>query len=125
MSNPFNSKEFKELNEKWRKKLKKSGFEDIENDKGQLRSSDSSEYVKNFDPIAAYAKEEYFRRAGFFLYSHKFETSLERKIWELHVEGASIREIVKILKKRGLKNIHRDKIHILLKPLVKKCLNAK
>lgn len=125
MSNQFNSKEFKDLNAKWRKKLEKSGFEDIENDRGELRSSDSSEYIRNFDPIAAGAKEEYFRRAGFFLYEYKFETELERRIWELHVEGASIREIVRILKKRGLKKIYKRRIHELLKPMVKKCINAK
>lgn len=118
MSSPFKTKEFLTLQAKWNKKLEKSGFEDIETKDGLLKGISHADFFKaHYNQIDAQAKEEYYRNAGYFLYEHKFKTELERKIWELHVEGVGIREIVKILKKKNY-NIYKRKCHELLRPLV-------
>lgn len=123
MSSPFKTKEFLALKAKWEKKLEKEGLADLDNDEGQLKGITHAERFKaTYNPSNAQAKHEYYRAAGFFLYEHKFETTLERKIWELHIEGIGIREIVKILKKQGLKSIYKSRVHSLLQPLVEKCV---
>lgn len=125
MSSPFQSKSFKDLRAKWAAKLKKSGFEDLEDENGLLKHIGHADYFSiNFNAISAQAKEEYYRKAGYFLYDHKFKTELERKIWELHADGVSIRDIVKILKTKG-KKIYKSKVENLLRPLVEKCLHGK
>ncbi len=122
-TSPFKTKEFAELKAEWDKKLEKSGFEDIETPKGDLKDSHAAFFESHYNQTDAFAKEQYYRQAGFFLYEHKFKTELERRIWELHVEGIGIREIVKVLKKRDHK-VYKRKVHELLRPLVELCLNA-
>jgi hypothetical protein len=124
MSSPFKTKEFLALKSKWDAKLEKDGFVDIETSDGKLKGISHADFFKaHYNQIDAQAKEEYYRQAGYFLYEHKFNTELERKIWELHVEGIGIREIVKVLKKRNYK-VYKRKVHELLRPLVEKCMNV-
>jgi glutamine synthetase adenylyltransferase len=122
MTNPYQTKEFKELQAKWAKKLEKDGFEDIETLDGKLKGISHADFFKaHYNQIDAQAKEEYYRQAGYFLYEHKFKNELERKIWELHLEGVGIREIVKVLKKRRHK-VYKRMVHEILRPLVEKLL---
>jgi hypothetical protein len=119
MSSRFNTKEFKSLKSKWYKKLAKSGFEDIEGNEEYFNASDtftrhSSRYrdsVQRFE-----AKQEYYRLAGHFLYDHKFSSTLEKMIWQLHSEGLSIREITKKLQDRNVAT-HKNKVHETLQQL--------
>lgn len=76
------------------RKLKASGFRDIERSEDQLRSY-SYEVVRMYDPFVA----SYFDKALSFLNSHTFETDLDRFVWQLHSEGHSCREISSILEK--------------------------
>lgn len=95
---------FKQLNAKWQKKLKKSGFEDAESDEEHL--IDWSRTVFSKRPEYDQSKEEYYRLAGQFLHEHMFQTETERKIWALHQDGVSIRNIVIMLKKKRLRVSH-------------------
>ena len=117
MSNPFQTKEFKALHDKWNKKLEKEGLKEIDN----TGISHADYFRLNYNNIDASSKAEYYRNAGYFLYEHKFKTELERKIWELHAEGVSIRDIVNVLKKQRFK-VYKRLIHETLRPMVEKLL---
>ena len=92
MPKPLN---FKQLQKKWNDKLKASGFEDAEDNNGNLKVWHNHLYTREAAPVKLKAKEEYYRVAGFFLHDYEFETSKERKIWELHSEGKAFRTIGK------------------------------
>lgn len=112
------SKTLLTLRRQWYARLAREGFEDIEtltrngeiysclnrkrmhgrpvdnyerggerNDLGVIRSSHGLFQLK----------AEYYRFAGQFLWDHEFKNRLERKIWALHAEGATYREIVERL----------------------------
>ena len=100
----WKTKAFKDLNAKWYAKLKKDGFEDAESDEDHLIDWSRTLFSKR--PEYDQSKEEYYRLAGQFLHDHTFQTETERKIWELHQDGVSIRKIVKLLKKKRLKVSH-------------------
>jgi Mor family transcriptional regulator len=75
---------------KWEKKLKASGFVDIENADGSLKAE--------VDPrTIAYAlkdgRAEYYSGAAVFLTRFKFASALEKSIWHQHCEGISFRTI--------------------------------
>ncbi len=122
------SKEFKELQAKWYAKLKKTGFEDLEQNEYSLRLFHSTYFSdsRRNDPQVVAAKLEYYRLAGHFLYDHKFENALERTIWQMHADGKSIRTIEKVLKAKG-QAVYRDLINRILMRLddemVTKCRN--
>lgn len=125
-SNPYNSKDFKKLQAVWEKKLEQSGFEDIEQADGNLKTWHSEWYKYRSGLEVDMGREEYYRHAGYFLYEYQFKNEMERRIWELHAEGLSIRNIVIALKPRYKKTVYKRKVHEILKPLVKKVIdNAK
>lgn len=81
------------LKAKWEKKLKNSGFNDIENADGSLKAE--------VDPrTIAYAlkdgRSEYYMQATQFLNRFKFSTALERSVWHMHSEGSSFRTIASV-----------------------------
>lgn len=100
----WNSSEFKALKSKWYGKLKKSGFKDAETDEEHLQDWSRTLFSKR--PEYDQSKEEYYRLAGHFLHEHTFQTETDRKIWDLHQNGVSIRNIVKLLKKKRLRVSH-------------------
>jgi hypothetical protein len=117
-----NSNEFKKLQDKWYKKLDKSGFEDIERRDGRIKretihelnkllystkhtnKSSKSDELNTQTTIEKFEdKRTYFTLAEHFLHEHTFADELEKTIWSFHVEGYSARETVKELKARGIK----------------------
>lgn len=120
-SSPYKTNDFKALKAAWDKRLKKSGFEDIETVNGELKTYHTSLFNDAGDATLREAKEDYYRHAGYFLNDHKFASELERKIWELHADGYGIRQIVTTLNKRGY-HVYKDKIHKILQPLTKEML---
>ncbi len=118
----FKSKEFKDLSKEWAKKLKKSGFEDIETSDGNLRVYDSYKLFQSgprhcMTPDWIAAKESYYRSAEHFLNRHVFNSPVERKIWALHSEGVSIRNILKVVKSKSITN--KSIVHQIVRKLVK------
>lgn len=106
-----NSKEYKKLESIWDKKLKDSGFEDIEQKDGNLKSWSKRKFwlnIKNTryeDRKVSYdSEEEYYRMAGHFLYEYEFSSKREKLMWSLHAEGATMVGIAKILKQKGYKH---------------------
>lgn len=102
MSQKFNkTKKFKDLQEKWRKKLKKSGFNDIEDENENIdRGSWDFRTKKVLDSYQT--KKDYYYRATQFLNEYNFDTQLDKIIWEYHVEAIGVRGIAKILNKLKL-----------------------
>lgn len=114
---PNSSQSYEKLKEVWYKKLERSGFEDIEKDEFNLKQYSSrfaeATVVRNW-----HAKSEYYSMAGQFLNNYKFNSRLEKIIWEYHSNGISIRDIVKILKKVRVSQLKRARIHQILAKLV-------
>lgn len=108
VSSQFKTKQFKELENRWYKKLLEKGFKDIEQRDSKGKSLDRLktgplENVVNLYSVEQFQiKEEYYRVAGQFLHEHKFKTNTEKLIWKHHSDGVSIRNIIKFLKKKGV-----------------------
>lgn len=111
------SKQFELLKKKWYAKLKREGFNDLENTDDSLKSWELSRYYRGADKKfyktaeermgkglrLSLTKQEYFRLVGHFLHDHKFEDNVQKLVWEYHAEGTSYRKIVKLLKHRRIK----------------------
>lgn len=98
----YDSAEFKQLNKEWKDKLEKSGFKDVEREDGCLKTHASNfrskEFLKNYQ-----SKAEYYYMAAQFLNEYKFESVIEKTIWEKHSEGIGVRVIAKEFKAKGTK----------------------
>jgi len=93
---------FKALQKKWYSKLKKEGFEDIEQDEENLKVWSQVFFGKHsIEQIQA--KQAYYQMATNFLEEYPFETERDRIIWEYHANGISAREIVVLFKKIKIK----------------------
>lgn len=110
------SKEYDDLRKIWYAKLKNTKF--VEAPKNKIFELDQTEETKFNDieqsdgnlkiwssrfrtPAAVRnwkTKSSYYYMANHFLTEHKFINKTEKLIWEYHANGASIRNIVKILK---------------------------
>jgi hypothetical protein len=114
----YTTKKFKTLLNKWNKKLEKSGFVDHESNyvnapgikEHRILSSNTLEPFRHRSLAFVEAKMEYFIMAGSFLNDAEFDSKRDRVIWELHSEGYSIREIVKLFKKRRLRPTSKDTV---------------
>ena len=102
MSIPFHkTPAFKKLNEKWKKKLEKSGFDDIEQDEEHLKLLHSTQFYRaraNEQAGGIQAKMDYYHLTTQFLNEYSFETAQDKRIWEEHDKGLKVPEIVKELK---------------------------
>lgn len=122
------SKSFSKLEKVWYKKLRKSGFVDIEYDEKNLKQfsgktsidrDDGSSKLDGWHKMGAttsirdHWKFNYYQRARDFLRTYEFKNKTERKIFEMHSEGIGIRVIAKELR------TYRRKIHELLQALIK------
>ena len=103
---------FKKLQQDWYKKLKDSGFEDIERPNGLLKmwSSEYERFISIYDRTTWIAKAQYFQLAENFFHDYKFETEKDKLIWGWHKENISIRNIVKKLKLQEI-STNRDAVH--------------
>lgn len=101
--------------------LREAGFEDIERPDGSVvlpsavsrhvhrpTESDDEDTAERFA-----ASEEYYRRAGQFLWEKDWYNPVHRRCWELHSEGASYTRIVRTMKHEG-HSIYRRKVHYLI-----------
>jgi hypothetical protein len=123
MSTQYKTPQFKKLQEKWYKKLKDEGFNDIEKGEDTLMVCNSTAFRKSRYPIESYnAKVRYFALAGQFLNDNKFETRKDKIVWELHTNGKSTREIETELKRRKILNPSRDMTNKIIRRLAKEML---
>jgi hypothetical protein len=98
--------EFLALQKFWYQKLADSGFVDIEETRYKqdplervASGSTTASSLNKFSPTWVNSKKEYYELATRFLLEHKFETELERIIWEYHTNAISVRNITKLLNK--------------------------
>lgn len=122
------STSYAELRKVWYKKLKKSGFIDIEVNDYDLKNPSyryshldrRAKFTMQQAQIHWAAKQEYYYLANHFLNDHKFSSLRERNIWEYHANGVSIRSIVDILNKLpSRKKVNRDTIWKIIRNLSK------
>lgn len=117
------TKELKKLQTKWYAKLKKEGFDDIEQLDGNLKVWHSQFFKVRHNATLFQAKEDYYRAAGHFLHDHKFKDERERLIWTLHSDAVSVANIVKALKKKRY-TAYADLVHGTIKELSQIMLDA-
>lgn len=122
--NPFKSADFKRLKERWDRKLKDAGFDDIEDESGQLKNWDSLRFQKKTVYSVTWRngfqeRSEYFTLATHFLESFDFQTILQKRIWKFHAHGFSLREIGRMVGK------DKDHVHAVVRDLKNKMLKRK
>lgn len=119
--------EFKHLEKLWYGKLKEEGFDDIEcthHSKRLLKEWDFNFFRNTFNPLKYESTLSYYSQAREFLVHENililigvivpspFKSAIQRKVWELHCEGYSEREIAE---KIGV--FKKSTIHTLVKEL--------
>lgn len=114
-----NSKEFKDLQAKWYKKLKDSGFEDCEQDPDNLKFWSAQFFKSRYNDILSPAKAQYYRLAGHFLHSYPFADENEKICWSLHSNGVSMREITDHFKELGNKTYYLSRVQKVINRLAK------
>jgi hypothetical protein len=109
--------EYERQKEIWYKKLADSGFVDIEENNGNdLKHWDGSGSTRH-DPDYIQAKQEYYNVAMHFLTNHKFDSELEKVIWEYHSNAVSARNISKTLVSAGFVKMGRMTVWRVIKRL--------
>lgn len=82
--------DFPALQKKWDEKLKKSGFDDIEDrEQDRLKEWHSLWFKKYYNHTTA----DYYALAADFATNYIFPDKLDKYIWEKHAEGMSVRDI--------------------------------
>jgi len=92
--------ELNKLQAKWYKKLKATGFDELEYKDGSIKSCAPPSARKTHRAfIFQQSTQEYYYMATHFLNDYKFESTKERNIWEYHANGLSVRSISRIFNK--------------------------
>lgn len=120
MSRQRDPKSLKTLQKIWYKKLKDSGFNDIEDTnspKEFLKTWHSSYFISRYTTESFERKESYYRLCSHFLWDYSFQSNLEREIWRLHSEGMSLRDIAKSLRSQRIK-LNKDNVNKIIVKLV-------
>lgn len=112
------SVKFDKLKDRWYKKLKKSGFRDIEYKDGTRERG--GPYLKNKTQTQIEAIEAYYTMARHFLIEYTFPREIDKVIWEYYSEGLSYRDIEETLKKAKVKNLKKSQIKNIITALEKK-----
>lgn len=95
VENPFQTKQYLRLEQKWYEKLYESGFRDIEDSSKPSRPLRVWHNLKfkSTNITTRVNCEEYFNDAKELLNTFKFKNSTHRHIWALHCQGLSKRQI--------------------------------
>lgn len=113
--------EFKKLKELWYKKLRDSGFTDIEYSNESLKTVKRSDHFTRKRAQTQYGgferKRDYYYLANHFLNEHAFEKELHKVIWEYHTNGISIRKITDLLTGTKIIKINRTTVWAIIKNL--------
>lgn len=107
---------FKQLQDHWYRKLKSHGFDDIEdtNSPREFLKFWSSSFKSKYTPDQFREKHRYFQMTVHFTRTHEFTSGFEERVWCLHSEGFSLREIAAQL------NSNKDKVNKIVLSLTKK-----
>jgi hypothetical protein len=87
---------FKKLEARWYKKLKDAGFDDIEDSTRPGRPLHAWHSFRFYSQNTRSENAElYYQMAAHLLLEFKFENTTHQRIWELHADGWSKRQIEK------------------------------
>lgn len=116
----WESKKFLKLNEKWAKKLKRSGFEDAEefnSPNEMMKQHHNHHFLERNKHLPIAETVEYYESCKELLNTREFKTRLERRVWELYCEGFGGRYIAKTLRKKEwpVKKIIKDLVKLIKK----------
>lgn len=89
----FKDKDFKKLQAEW---YKEAGYE-VETSERTINDSHGRYYYTEYGHEKFSANQRYYELAGQFLHDYKFKDEKHKKIWILHSEGVTIRQIAKTL----------------------------
>lgn len=123
------SKDFKKLQKEWYEKIKKEGFVDAEDTENPHRPLKSWHSFKFYAPdknqklyfISMDSAEEYYKRARHLLVDYKFDKEIHKRIWTLHSEGWSTRQIEKKIS-RFDKSYKRSQISNIINKIAKEII---
>lgn len=87
----YQTKQFKKLEAEWKQRLKKDGFDDHEDDRGNLRTYDRRTIA--FDNRER--RETYFTNVGKYLEEHPDLPVKQKRILQLYAKGVKTGQIVK------------------------------
>jgi hypothetical protein len=119
--------ELKKLQRDWYKKLKRDGFQDIEQPDGNLKVWSQS--LNNDRHLGRHtsrrqAHAEYYYYANQWLNEGKFDLRLDKIIWEYHSNGISMRGISKLLKQTKVCILSRTSVYNIIKDIRQKMFRA-
>lgn len=83
--------ELKKLQQIWRRKLERSGFEDAETPDGQLKNY--ALHWTSVDSGRFHATQRYYELAGQMLHTHPFKDVVDKTVWRHHSQGKTWKEI--------------------------------
>lgn len=108
----YETVEFKKINRKWKKKLKASGFKDIESNEFTLQHfSYEIAYKHNTFTL------DYYSKCDSFLLTHTFPNQIDKLIWQMHADGKSVRQIEAYLLLNGISEISYRTVHNKIKAI--------
>lgn len=84
--------DLKKLKKIWAKKLKASGFDDIETEGGKLKRYEKLHW-NSVSPLNFEEQQKYYILAGQLLHSHPFGSIRDKTIWRYHTQGHTLQEI--------------------------------
>lgn len=120
----LNRRQFRQLQREWYKKVKATGFKDLEDANnqfkypGQFAGKLAFDYVD--DPVRWESRETYFRLTVDYVNKHKFNDPCHREVFQRHSVGGDRREIwlelkeryphLTIRKVRGIVDMHAERM---------------
>lgn len=112
----YSKKEFKKLKDEWYKKLKDSGFEDIEHDEDNLKTwaLELSRRTNTDKTVVFEAKMTYYSMARNFLNDYQFNNEVDKKVWADHTEGISIEKITRSINESKLTKTNRQYVWLII-----------
>lgn len=119
----MDQRQFSKLKDKWYKKLKDEGFNDIEYNEDKLKLYDSTKFPAYYNEVTSKAKEDYYRLAVQFCSDHKFKTKYDKAVWELHALGDSAVKIAKALKSRNFNLANKSDVDRAIQRLRREMIN--
>ena len=108
----WRTQKFRSLQKKWEKKLKDSGFVDMEDAKARLRQNAGNSYRTRSHTLIN-AKREYYEMLGFWQHETGFKDDVERLVMELKADGIMIKDICLVLKGAG-ERCHRQTVRWII-----------
>lgn len=103
----YQTREFIKLQKVWKKKLERSGFNDLEPSEGDRLPAQFYVAREIKRPERLLSIQEYYCQASKFYWDYQFVSEREKKIWLYHSEGLAIRAIADRLRGENFSSIRK------------------